>query len=246
MEINELKKLLSDLRKNDTFMKESFDFNTRSNAIKSIGTNFEEKIKKYGFTTTSDIKKSLKEIQSKCEKDNLFAKKSVSISRLDLIEDLMKAHEVCGDKIASFVRSKFSSGEKLIKSLEDTEKTIKKVDNLCDEVFSFKDSFDMYFVTNNLLKFESKFKVDVFFDVVDDCVDSIINDEEEIENFSNLRHDIKIEGDSNLENEKESIAINQRKLNKVLGLLNSYETLTFKIYNKSFELMKHHAELYSK
>lgn len=246
MNTNNLKQLLSDLRNCDTFVKESFDFYSRSNGIKERANKFEDKLDEAKITKVDECKSKLKSIQGKCEKDNAFAKKSIDISRIDLIESLFKALEDCGDRIASYVRSNFGSAEKLFKGVEDTEKAIKKLDNLCDEVFSFKDTFDMYFVTNELLKFIGDFKVDIFFDAIDDCIESIKDDEEDIEEFSNFRMDNKIDGNSQLEAKRQRMIILHKKLDKVPGLISSFEDVTFKIFNKTYQMIDGFCERYDK
>ena len=246
MDINNLKQILSDLRNCDTFVKESFDFYSRSNGIKEHADKFESRLDDAKITKVDECKPKLKSIQNKCEKDNTFAKKSITISRIDLIKSLFKALEDCGDRVASYVRSDFSSGEKLFKGIEDTEKAIKKLDNLCDEVFSFKDTFDMYFVTNELLKFIGDFKVDIVFDVIDDCVDSIKDDEEDIEEFSNFRLDNKIGGNATLEAKRQKMILLHKKLDKVPGLIYSYEDVAFKIFNKTYQMINGFCDKYNK
>lgn len=231
MDLNNLYSILRDLRKYDTLVTESTNNLGYSINIKTITNNMEEKIVKAGINEVPKLKKGLKEIQSKCEKDNYFSKKTITVTRPDLVLSLFKAHDTCSDKLVTYFRSSFSSGEKLMDAKESVEKTINKVNELVDEVFSFKDDFEMHTVTARFIDLiKDMDEVGDYFEVMDDILNSVKENENEIQ--------------SSEENSKE-INITRNKLRDSGNMLSSYTNLTFRIYNKAYEMIDHHVKTYS-
>ena len=231
-----LHSILWDLTNINTFVKESIETSGYSNFTRSTSDRLETFIDEVGINKIEDVKKRLKDIQEECEKDNTLAKKTITISRPDLIKGLIESSYVCGKKLVSFSGTKFSSIEKMHNDAESVEKSIEKVNELCDEVFSFKDDFDRYYVVKECLSLVKEIKdIDNIFNILDDCLDSVKDDESKLNDFNEYRHDN--DSSSDFTDMKSECAILYRKLNAYRDLLSSYYSQVIKIYKKSYEMI---------
>lgn len=229
---------LSDLRKCDSVFTEGFLDDPYSDHVSNQIDKLNVFMKDLGINDIDEIVDRLEELQEECEKDNSKAKKTVTISRPDLIEKLIKSNIDLSKKITSFVSKSYSSGDKLLDSVKSIEKDIKKIDKLCDEVFSFKDDFNkhtvitQYFSLVKLLKDTSP-----YFDMYSDCLSEVKHDEEIINDFNELRRDIKISGSKELLDVRDHCGFIHNKLKAFKDISNSYYALTTRIYSKTYQMI---------
>jgi len=245
MSVDSLRYMLEELRNSIQFITERTGFSSHSSHIKNLYNKFNDAMKLNEFTKANQIESELKEIQSKCSKDNIFAKKTVNMTRPDLINDLLKAHEKCGESVAYFSKTNFGSVDKMKRAYDDAVKDIDTLNDVFDEVFSFKDNVSLVFATNAYLHILKEIKsFDNYIDVIDDILRPIIDDEEIIIDFNNIRKDL----DSNTEeidSLSDKITIIHRRFEKIDSVMTAYYSISIKIYGKLFGMIKHHVETYS-
>ncbi len=234
-----LLEIMSELRNIDTFnATESVNINGFSMTIKNISEDFDDFIEEIGVTKLKEIDSDLELLLKKCEDDNELAKKTITITRLDLIKELIEANLSCGEKLVSFVSKSFSSGEDLNNTFESVQKTLKNIDKLTTEVFSFKDDYNTYRAVSecrNMLKYFND--IDDIIDLFEDMLSEIKKDENELNEFNAFRHDNKIGDDPELNKRKDNCGRIHHKLIKFNELISTYVAQTKSIYKKSFDVI---------
>ena len=240
MNTNALKQLLQELR-NSNYYKESGSENIRITSIHSKDT--EKRIEDYfikNITSEEDkIVKNLKKLQSECEKDNEVAKKTITISRPDLILDLIETHLSTKEKVLKFLSRKYSDGQDLIDDYEATEKSLKKVNSLTDEVFSFKDKFNLHFVIPKYMELTKKIcKISEVVDFIDDCLSSIEDYEDFIQEFSDYRHDYKDDYSKEFSEKRKDCGLLKHQMKYYRQLLTLYADNSIRIYGKTCNMIE--------
>ncbi len=240
MNTNVLRQLLQELRKSN-YYKESGSENIRITSIHSKDT--EKRIEDYfikNITSEEDkIMKNLKKLQSECEEDNKVAKKLITISRPDLILDLIETHLSTKEKVLKFLTHKYNDGQDLIDAFESVEKSLEKVNSLTDEVFSFKDNFNLHFVISKYMDLTKKIcKISEVIDFIDDCLLSIEDYEDFIQDFSNYRHDYKDDGSKEFSEKRKDCGLLKHQMKYYRQLLTMYADNSIRIYGKTCNMIE--------
>jgi len=234
-----LLEIMSELRNINTFdVTESVNINGYSMNIKNISEDFDNFIEEIGVTKLKEIDSNLESLLKKCENDNDLAKKTITLTRLDLIKELIEANLSCGEKLLSFVSKSFSSGEDLNNTFESVEKTLKNIYKLTTDVFSFKDEYNTYKATSECRKMLKYFNdMDDIIDLFEEMFSEIKKDENELNDFNAFRHDNKIGDDPELNKRKDNCGRIHHKLKKFNELISTYVSQTKTIYKKSFDVI---------
>lgn len=240
MNTKNLKTLLQDLRKCDLIVTES----ELSSTISSIHTNeistkienfFEDKI----LRTSSSTKKKLTKLRSECEDNNKLAMKTITISRPDLIEDLIDYHLSSQEKIVKFLTKHYDDGQSLLDAYDSMMKHLDKVDDKCDEVFSFKDAYNMHTVISHYFDLLKKVTdVDEVTSLCNECLPHIHEYEDEIDEVMYLKKTENIGDNKELQKRSADCGIAKHKLKYFRQGLSKYADNTIRIYGKTYSMIR--------
>lgn len=242
MNIEKLKNVATELRNQYLLVTESFDL-PRYSEIEFFIDKYKKTLdnRKVGsdFKRLKLLEKRLKLVQKKCSEDNDFAKKTVLITRTDLIKNLVTKHIDVGKTICSFSEKNFKTPESCSESSEKVASALKKLSAEIDSTFSFKDEYQMHFVVSEFLNMLKLIKKSgYYFDVIEVCYKNIYLDEKDIDIFNSSPDTDDDDGTL--------VGLKLTKMSGMRGFLNTYFSYTVSIYMTLFSMIdtftKHYYE----
>jgi hypothetical protein len=228
---------------------ESYDiYDSIRNAEKycdNIYDSFEKTVNEAQDKTFKEYIEACKKIQSKCEEDVNFSKRTVTITNPLLALDALKRLPDLGKTVETYITGNITKHEDFVKKEKDIMKAIDKLDNLVDEVFAQKDSSDMVFMVNGFLKLlepmESTFsekkegKPGNFFNVVNTCSDALVIEENLVISY------LKLNDTSGLDSEdREELIVRKKHIVSSKSVLSKFYNLELKMLGKTFGEVKGH------
>lgn len=201
----------------------------------------EKKQKEQKKKKLKDLKDALDKIIDKCDDDNSYATKSITLPDVSEINEIFRLYRLAGEKISSFITRSYETEDDVAERFEEIEGNIERINSNINITFSFKVNVSLHFMVRNFYELIDKCKIyffvsnssksDNYLCILGDSLKKVKELEKSLNSyFAKDKESISY-------TEKDDARITKRVLSCFNSLLGSYNSTSILLFNKTYTML---------